>query len=186
MRLVLTSFLTLLAGNPAWAITLDELQGVTIQAVNTYSGSFRNNFGTAPGRFEARTQATIGPGAAIKVTATCNTWIETPKGLKTGRLNRSNSGFIGTPQQASDRSGNFLWVLDGDTLIRLRTFETGGNLLKITIAKTNGGLTCTAQSPILQEVGAGNPKDTAAMAGGGKVEILSVKQTGSSCRVSKK
>ena len=151
MRFVLTLFLTILAATSVSAITLDELQGVTIHTVNTYSGSFRNDFGTAPGRFEARTQATIGPGSAIKVTATRNTWIETPKGVKTGRLNRSNSGLIGTPQQASDRSGNFLWVLDGDTFVRLRIFETGGSLLKITIVKSAAGLTCTAQAPILQE-----------------------------------
>jgi hypothetical protein len=184
--LLLLSFLAALP-TPALAqnITLDDLQGVTIHTVNSYEGTFKNDYGTAPGQFDAKGEIRIGPGSSIRTTSTRNVRVDAPKGTKNSQLSRENSGKIGTPLQASDKSGNILWVLDGNTLTRLRTFEVGGNLLKISFSKSASGLKCSVSAPFASEVGAGNTRDTSAMPGGGKVEILNVRQTRSSCRVTK-
>jgi len=165
-------------------ITIDDLQGVTIHTTNTYVGRFRNDLGEAPGGFTTHGAIKIGPGAAINTKITRNTWADTPRGRKTGSLTRTGKGEIGKPRETSS-PGSVLWMIEGDTLISLRVYEVGGSTMRIKFAKSGDGLTCTVDAPVMREVGAGATTDTSAMAGGGKVKVLSAKQTASNCRVTR-
>jgi hypothetical protein len=164
-------------------IALADLQGITVNASIFYAGNFRRADREAPGRVEMRSQIKVGPGSAITSDTTRFVTAETPRGTKSGQLHRSHNGEIGVPKKASDGSGDLVWLLQGSSLVRLRTLESGGNLFKIEFTKTPGGLTCKVDAPFAREVGGGLVKDTAAL--GGKMEFLNIRQTGSTCKVTR-
>jgi len=145
-------------------ITLAELQGITVNASNFYVGNFRRADREAPGRVELRSQIKVGPGPTITATASRYVAAETPKGVKNAQLHRSHNGEVGVPKKAADGSGDIVWLIQGNSLIRLRTFESGGNLFKIEFTKTPTGLTCSAEANFAREVGGGLVKVTAALA----------------------
>jgi hypothetical protein len=182
-RLSIASVLIIvpLAAAQAQAISLDDLRGATIHTVNTYSGNFRSDKGTAPGRVEVRREARIGQDGTITWSFTRSVTADGAKGTKTGQLSGGGSGKLGTPQKAGD--GNVLWIFEGNSLVRMRTYESGGHLQRITFARAGGGLTCTSDMPLVREMGGGNIKGRGAIHS--KIEILETRQTGSSCRVSK-
>ena len=166
-------------------ITVDDLQGLTIHASNSYIGRFRNNLGEAPGGFTNVTVIKIGPGTAIHIDFTRNTWVDTPTGRKTGSLSSAAAGELAKPRETRSSPGSVLWLIEGDTLVAFRVYEVGGSTMKIKFEKTSNGLSCTVEAPAMREVGAGATIDKSSMAGGGKVKVLATKQTGSSCRISK-
>lgn len=90
------------------------------------------------------------------------------------------NGTIGLPKQAATGSGHALWILDGDKLTLLRTFETGGIKAEITI----NGASCSVRAPLVREQGAGNIRRSDSVVGG-PVEVLSAKLTSASCRISR-
>jgi hypothetical protein len=167
----------------AQGLTNAELQGVTINTVNTYSGNFRNERGTAPGNITVRGEIKLGEGGSISSRFTRSVVADTPKGTKTGSLVRTHTATIGKPQKASDGSGNLVWVLEGNALVRMRTLQSGGHMHRISITRTGTEWRCASDLPMMREVGGGNIKDRGAI--GGQVEILSIRQTGSSCRIAK-
>ena len=168
----------------AQAISLDDLQGVTVHTTNNYVGRFRNAKGEAPGGFTTTFAIKIGPGAAISTKMTRNTFADTPRGRVTGSMTRTGKGEIGKPREANS-PGSVLWVLEDNTLVSLRVFEVGASIMRNKLEKSDSGLSCSVSAPIAREVGAGATTDTSAMKGGGKVEVLSAKQISSSCRVSR-
>jgi hypothetical protein len=76
-----------------------------------------------------------------------------------------------------------LWILEGNTLVQMRTYESGGHMQRITLSRGGGGLTCTSNLAHVREVGGGDIKGQGAIHR--KVEILEIRPTGSSCQVSK-
>lgn len=167
-------------------LTVGDLASLRIHTTNTYSGMFQHDRGSGPGQITVSATITFGANGELSWAATRNVVAETPKGPKTASLSRSGQYKIGVPAKLNDGSGDNVWIISGNSIVRMRTMASGGHLTKITLTKSANGWTCRSESPILTEVGSGrNAKDTAAMPGGGKVEMLNIRQTGSSCRVTK-
>jgi hypothetical protein len=172
---------------PASGLTAGDLENMRITTINRYVGVFRHARGEGPGRIEVHTEVLLSSNGAISWRVTRKVAADTPKGTKNFTLNRSNKGTIGVPGKVSDGSGDVIWVLDGDALLRMRTMASGGQLHRITLSRTEKGWSCTSDAPFAREVGtAGQLRDTAAMPGAGRVEMLSIKPTGSSCSAIKK
>ena len=185
MRHVLAVALTFpaFASAQAQSITIEDLQGATIHTVNTYAGTFRGDKGISPSKITARGEIKVGAGGSITFSFTRTVAAETPKGTKTGTLSRSDSGTIGTPQKVSDGTGSVVWVLQGNSLVRMRTLQSGAHMHKISLTRSGSGWGCASDLPFLREVGGGNIKDRGALST--EIEILDIKQTGSSCLIAK-
>lgn len=162
-------------------VSVGELQGVTITAVIKFTGHFKKQGGEGPGYITHGIRTQIGPGDAIKSTLRREVIAVTPVGNKSAVLERSLAGSIGRPGQ--NDLGAFLWVLKGNSLVLLRTQEVGAQTVTITFSRGNSGLTCSVDAALAKEVGAGPGKTTSAFSG--KVVLVSMKQTSSTCNVSK-
>jgi hypothetical protein len=162
---------------------LETLQGAVIETKTTYNTLSRSPKGTAPATVVGSMRIKVGPGEAIEATLTRSVAAETPVGVKRGVLNRAVSGKIGAPGKGGGL--NFLWVLEGNQLTFLRIMEVGSFKTTITLSEAAGGLSCTVDSPYVPEVGAGAGKDKSALYVGGKIEMISIKRVGATCKVSK-
>jgi hypothetical protein len=158
------------------AVTPESLQGATVNASVTYAMHTRKDGN------EFRTSATIdfrltfGPGGTVTGTVTRNAM------LPRGPVSRTQTvaTTLGRPREVQG-SGHVVMVLSGNALTILRTFDVGGN--KTTITFGDGGRTCTIRGAMAQEVGAGTSRRDHIL--GGTVEIISGRQSASSCRVSR-
>jgi hypothetical protein len=162
----------------ASAVTLDSLQGAVIEASSMYNTHIRLD-----GReFDAQTRwsvrMSIGGAGAFNASFVR---VGIYQGREMGSLNRSLAGTIGTPQQAG--KGHSVWLLSGDKLILLRTFEAGG--FKAEISLSADGKSCSLRAPLAREVGAGNTRMQSAARPGSQVEVLTATQTSSTCKVSR-
>lgn len=165
----------------AQEIDIKDLQGAAISVTTKYRGTFARDRGPGPGNIAHNYRLRVGPDENVEMTLTRNVEAITPAGPKHSSLNRSFSGKVGTPAQA--RGGNFLWLLDKNELVLLRTLDVGGFKLSIAFSKSDKGLTCKANAPYLKETGSGAGKTDSAF--GGKVRIISMQQVSSACSVSK-
>jgi hypothetical protein len=179
--------LALVAGAaPAMAITLADLQGVTIYTTNTYTGQMANDLGSGRGDVTIRGEITIGPGDAIRHSFQRSVIAHGPKGTKQGSISRSNSGRLSVPMKSSNTPGGAgLWLLQGDTLIALKTVYVGGGSMRITLRKAGNSITCSVTASLMRELGKGATTLDAALAGAGKAKILQATPTGSSCRTNR-
>jgi len=166
----------LAAPRSARAITLEELQGVSIEASSLYNTHIRLN-----GReFDAQTRWSVRMSIAADGAFNASfVRVALYQGREMGSLNKSLSGTIGSVQKAG--LGHAVWLLSGDKLILLRTFEAGGFKAEITL--NPDGKTCTLRAPLAREVGAGNTRMQSAARPGSQVEVLSATQASSSCEV---
>jgi hypothetical protein len=184
MKRLVCSIAFFMAGSPASVaqdISLEELQGVTIATVIKFTGHFKKERGEGPGYITHRILTKIGPGDAIKSTLRREVIAVTPVGNKSAVLERSVAGAISRPGQSD--LGAFLWVLKGNSLVLLRTQEVGAQMMTITFSRSSSGLTCSVEAALAREVGAGPGTTTSAFSG--KVIQHSMKQTSSTCSVSK-
>lgn len=81
--------------------------------------------------------------------------------------------------------GELLFTLDGNNLIRLQTFATGGRKITVSFTRTKTGFSCKVEAPFVKEEGSGGGTKTTAQADPQKIEILSAKTVRSNCRVAK-
>jgi hypothetical protein len=167
-----------LPATAASAATLESLQGSVIEASTLYDTHIRLN-----GReFDAQTRwsvrLSISAGGAFSGSFTR---VALYQGQEKGSISRPLSGTIGTPQKAG--VGHAVWLLAGDKLILLRTFEAGGFKAEITMG--SDGTTCSIRAPLAREVGAGPTRMQSAARPGSQVEVLSATQVSSDCKVSR-
>jgi hypothetical protein len=156
---------------PAQGMTLEQLNGKRITFSVSYNMSGRN----AHGEFTGAVSTTVGQiqisGNSVSGSATRTV---TYQGKTLGSQSGTVSGAIGKPQQGTF-GGNYVWLLDGNSLVHLRTVKVGG--LKITINFTGSG--CSVRAPIMHEVGAG--ETTSQSVFGGDVVVHSVSKASTSC-----
>lgn len=162
-------------------IEIKDLQNANFAITIKYRGIFARERGSGPGNITHIYRIKVGPEDNVQVAHTRNVEAITPVGTKNSSLNRNFSGKIGTPAQ--DRSGNYLWLLEKNQLLMLRTLEVGGFKLTIALSSSEKGMTCRATAPYLKEAGKDAGKTASAF--GGNVRIVSMQQTSSSCTVSK-
>jgi hypothetical protein len=163
---------------PAGAITLEELKGVSVQTRATYNMRIRR----AEGEFSPQATHVM----KFKIDNEGRVVGETVRTVHTPRGPRSRSHKMNAPigkPGVPPAGGEGLWLIDGDKLVLLRTFETGGFKAEIEFKGSGSGMTCTYRAPFVREEGkAGIRRDGVV---GGQVTILSATQTSSDCRVSR-
>lgn len=162
-------------------ISIAALQGVSISGVVNYAGRFRTHLGEGASTIASSFRLKIGPGATAAMSHTRKVSWQRKDGPKTASISKSATGTIGLPKQTGD--GAALWLLEGNTLVLLKVFEVGGTAMRIALKQRDMGWSCSVTAPMAREVGAGATKTKAAV--GGKVEMLDIRQTSSSCRVNK-
>jgi hypothetical protein len=168
------------------AVTLDDLQGHTIHLTVSFATRFRLHGGKNDGEYTGgrtnQTEVKIGPDANIRWVTHVTGWVDTANGKNAKQMTREGKGMINVPSKTTDGTVNNLWALEGSLLTWLGVVETGAFTVKISLLKGASGLKCSATASLAREQGAGNNKDRSA--GGGKVETLSARPSGSSCRIS--
>jgi len=189
-------------------ITIDDLQGAVITFAVAFTGSTRwsgdNIIG--PTQQKVRSRMQIGPGESFRWSGVTETQIAGRWYSEHG----SGSGIIGRPgtkpairnstelrtrsnpslpneelklkKKFSARAG--LVTLEGNTLTVIRVFERGGRTFGIKLSRIGSHLSCTATGLYFREVGVGNPRDEAPVQGGYR-EYIGMKQTSSTCRVTR-
>lgn len=163
---------------PASAVTLEDIKGITLQARANYNMRIRR----AEGDFT--TQAThvmkfkIDGEGGIK--GQVNRTVTTPRGPRT--RSHPMDARIGKPGE-SPVGGDRLWLIDGDKLVLLRTFEAGGFKAEIEFKGTGNAMTCSYRAPFVREEGKNTRMQQSVV--GGPVTILSATQTSSDCRISR-
>ena len=164
----------------AQALTAADLEGMVLSGAVNYAGTFRRpgvpDYDADIGR---RFKVQFGAGGAV----TSSVVREVRWNGNVTTLNARFVGVIGKPSASESKDAQVLWLMDGDTLTALNVFEVGGRATKFKLQRSASGLTYTVEAPMMREVGAGAIKTRAAK--GGKVEVLKIRQTGSSCNAKK-
>ena len=75
-------------------------------------------------------------------------------------------------------------VTTANRIAYLQTHKVGGYKASIAFTRGAGGLACTVRTPLMREAGMGNIRRDSVF--GGDFEIISSRQTSSSCRVAKR
>jgi len=165
----------------AQAITPELLQGATIVATVHYEIQWRRGGQEFSGPGSVTYQLNIGAGGSYTGTVTRRG--QTPRGPVTST--QSFSGTLGRAREARGAmGGHAVWLLSGNTLRMLRTYQVGGKTAVISFGP--GARSCTIRSPFMREIGAGSAIRREAIGGGGTVEITSARQTSSSCQVTRR
>jgi hypothetical protein len=162
------------------AITAESLQGSTIVATVNYEIQRRRGGEEFSGPGGVTYRLNIAAGGTYSGSVTRTT--QTRRGPITAT--QQFSGTLGRAREAGGAMrGHVVWMLSGNTLRMLRTYEIGGKSTTITFGP--GGRSCSVHSPFMREAGAGGAIRREAIAGGGTVDITSAKQTSSSCHVTR-
>ncbi len=169
----------ILAPMPAGAITLEELKGISIQVRATYNMRIRRGEGEFNTQMTQDLKFRIDDDGVISGENTRT--VKTPRGPRSRAI--PMMARIGQPGSAR-AGGEGLWLIDGDKLVVLRTFEAGGFKGEITFKGAGEDLTCTYRAPFVREEGKANIRSENSVVGG-PVTILSATQTASDCRVSR-
>jgi len=168
----------------AQSVTFADLEGATLQASRTEIRSVRA--GTSQNAEQRVVMAnTIKFGAGGKLTPSM---IITADGVgpnSTTGTRTWGGNTVSLNQPYAARDGQQVWIFEGGTLTVMNTQTNGGHLMKITFARGSGGITCNISSGFARENGAGGITLGSTTHAKGNVEVLSVRQAGSSCRVSK-
>jgi hypothetical protein len=177
MRFRLAALFGVLAAQPALAqgISPRDLEGWVMSSVINYAGTFDRQGFVYDADIVRRHTASFGTGGAIR----SNSVREVHYKGQVTRLNRSFVGSFNKPGANDAKDAQTLWVIEGSDLVALNVFDVGGRATRFKLQRTDGGFKCSVTAPFMQEVGAGATTVTAGK--GGKVKILKIRQTGSSC-----
>ena len=161
------------------AITAESLQGSTIVATVNYDVRWRRGGEELSGPGSVTYRLTIGANGAYTGSVTR----VQSRGSSTST--QQFSGTLGQPREARGGiSGHAVWMLSGNTLRMLRTYEVGGKTTVITFGA--GGRSCSVRSPFMRETGTGGAIRREAIGRrGGTVEITSARETSSSCQLTR-
>ena len=168
----------------AQGVTFADLEGATIQTRRTEIRTVRS--GTqqnAEQRVVMENTIKIGAGGKLTPSLTITADGMGPNIPSATRSWGGNTVSLNQPYAARD--GQQVWVFEGGTLTAMNTRTQGGHLMKITFSRGSGGFTCSISSGFARENGVGGITLGSTTHGKGAVEVLSVRQAGSSCRVSK-
>ena len=162
---------------PAAAITIEQLQGATIETRVTYDMRIRRGEHTFDNQMNMAWKMTLDSGGQLfgEITRT----VTTPRGpfVQTMPL-RARLGVPGTPAAG----GHGVWLIDGDKLVLLRAFESGGLMAEIEFSGTSPDFRCTIRAPFMREEGKEIRTNSVA---GPSVTVLSASQKSADCKLSR-
>lgn len=179
IRGLAATVILVLTAMPSAALTLEELQGITIQTRVNYDMRIRRKEGTFDTQMTMVWKFKVdGTGRIIgDMTRT----VTTPRGPRTRTT--PMQGRIGKPGEPAT-GGEGLWLIDGEKLILLRAFDAGGFKAEIEFSGAAPQMKCTIRAPFVREEGAANIRTQQSVVGG-PVTVLSAKQTASDCRTAR-
>jgi hypothetical protein len=149
----------------------------TISWVLNFAVRFRLHGNSIPGELTRRVRVQIGEKGTINVRSARETYA----GGQIHVLKRQSAYVIGQPGKSSeDESG--LWLFENNVLRSFVVLGVGAASNVITLKKTAAGLSCTADGPPMQEVGAG-PMKSIGRTKTERIEVLSMKLLSSTCNV---
>ena len=177
IKYLLTALITLQMATSAAAISVEELNGINISVIVGYDMRVRRAEGTFSGKSTLTMKFKIDSDARIvgEVVRTAHT----PRG-PISRASKMNAPISrpGSPPQGGDA----VWIIEGDKLILLRAFESGGFKTEISFEGTGADMKCSVRAPFMREEGAGNIRQTQSVKGG-PATILSAKETSAECKL---
>jgi len=165
------------------AITLEELEGTTVEATVVRDQVILREGRRIPVKFQ--NQLTIGIGADAKLQIAITPTSQGPRGKRQGETRKSAATVEKVRELKTLGGGHGVWIFSEDgALTFLRTYK--GGAFKRTIAFAHGpeGLTCKVEEVHARENSRG-PIIMDSAIDGGEIQILSAKQISSRCRVLK-
>jgi hypothetical protein len=178
MRGLATAFILVLTAAPSGALTMDDLQGITIQTRVNYDMRIRRKEGTFDTQMTMVWKFKFDETG--RVTGDMTRTVTTPRGPRTRTT--PMKGRIGKPGEPAT-GGQGIWLIDGEKLILLRAFDAGGFKAEIEFSGAPPQMKCTIRAPFVREEGSANIRAQSVV--GGPVTILSARQTSSDCRVAR-
>ena len=128
---------------------------------------------------------TIRIGAGGKLTPSLTITADGVSSKSTSATRTFGGNTVSLNQPYAARDGQMVWVFESGTLTNMSTQSQGGHIMKIAFSRGSGGLTCRISGAFARENGAGAISLGSTTHSKGAVEVISVRQAGSSCRVSK-
>jgi hypothetical protein len=165
------------------AVTLEDLEGTTVEATVVRDQVVLREGRRIPVKFQNELTIGIGPEAKLQVAITPTS--QGPRGKRHGETRRATATVEKVRELKTLGGGYGLWVFSEDgTLTFLRTYKGGAFKRTIAFARGPEGLTCKAEEAFARENSRG-PIILDSAVGTGEVQILSAKQISSRCRVVK-
>lgn len=161
-----------------------ELEGATIHASRTEVRSVRTST-DQNGEQRVVMVNTIRIGAGGKLTPSLTITADGVSSKSTSATRTFGGNTVSLNQPYAARDGQMVWVFESGTLTNMSTQSQGGHIMKIAFSRGSGGLTCRISGAFARENGAGAISLGSTTHSKGAVEVISVRQAGSSCRVSK-
>lgn len=162
---------------PAEAITIEQFQGATLETHVTYDMRIRRAERTFDNQLNMAWKLKLDADGQIsgEITRT----VTTPRGpfVQTAPL-RARLGVPGSPPAG----GHGVWLVDGDKLVLLRAFESGGLMAEIEFSGTPPDLRCTIRAPFMREQGKEIRTNSVA---GGPVTVLNAVQKSADCKLTR-
>lgn len=171
------AFLLSILIQPARAITLQELKGVSVETRSVYDATVRRAEGDFKSQMTVVLRFQVDEEGRMRGEVTRT--VSTPFGPRS----KSNPMFarIGQPGEPHG-GGHGVWLLEGDKLILLRALEQGGFKLEIEFKGSGKALTCTARAPLVREDGSAEIKSQQSVVGG-PVTFLNAEERTTQCRI---
>ena len=165
------------------AVTLDELERMTVEATIVRDQVILRDGRKIPVKFQNDLKIVIEPGGKLQVAITPTS--QGPRGKRQGETRRSTPTVEKVRELTTLGGGYGVWVFSEDgTLTFLRTYKGGAFKRTIAFARGPEGLTCKAEEAFARENARG-PIILDSAVGAGEVQIVSAKQISSRCRVLK-
>jgi hypothetical protein len=158
-------------------ITLDELTGGTITGVVHYDTTVRKDGKSQSGEGDWTFYIRFEPKGVLRSTVT---WQAAFPGKRPPQQKYFNTDTIGVPSTKRDQDGarSVVWLYEDNTLTQLRVYDAGGRRVLFKFARSSQGIQCTVESIFMKE----DARKPPTIAGW---EVLSRRQTRSTCRVSR-
>jgi hypothetical protein len=163
----------------AQEVSFADLQGTEIKATVVQQRQYRRDGEVGSHRARQELFLAIGPGEKLRHTQVVN--ITSAKGSSSKTY--SAEFVLGKPRNFRD--GQAVWVFVDGELRRLRTLDTGGQVVVFSFAHAGDGLSCKVAMPFAREDGGGSLRTTSTNRSGAS-EILSSKELSTECRITRK
>jgi hypothetical protein len=178
--IIVSTGLLVTAGSDAGAVTPAEIAGKRLELTLVSDRIIRVNGNTKPQRAVQTTNISFSADQSFS-----GRYIHTVTNEVNGRMTTQSrtfnfNGQLGKP--FAYRDGQAVWLLEGGSLVRLRTQEEGGTKLVVNFRRDGGSLKCTINRGYAREDGVGKLVSSSSMSGT-NVEMLESKPVSSSCRV---
>jgi hypothetical protein len=161
-------------------VTIEDLQGATIEASTTDERVVRQKGKNYPGKFQMDLNIRFIDTNSIHVNFV-GTWY----GARQTRQTKNEGGVANLehPKEVKSRGGGHsLWTFQDGVLSYLRTYQGGGMIMTFAMNRSAKGFECAAKMSKPRETGIPSINMKSVVAGGW-VEILSSKMVRSSCSI---